>query len=183
MKIHFSEKKTDYPKKCGDLQLAWYNHGQICISRKKQQPKIQKQNIHIKTMNRICKNVWSNLLPAQKRDMSLYAVLFKKTWPGLRKRGISSYSVLLMIVFHLIHRYQFNTGNQEACSLQLLHWISRHSLYQMIQIKILKKVDDAYLLNYSTDDCNENLYRYERQSNERLYLSLNQENQSVSGFV
>ncbi|MBP7564328.1 MAG: hypothetical protein KA886_11130 [Candidatus Cloacimonetes bacterium] len=183
MKIHFSEKKTDYPKKCGDFQLAWYNQGQICISRKKQHPKIQKQNIHIKIMNRICKNVWFNLMPAQKREMSLYAVLFKKTWPGLRKRGISSYSVLLMIVYRLIHRYQFNTENQEACSSLLLQWISRHSLYQMIQIKILKKVNDAYLLNYRTKDCKANLYRYERQSNERLCLSLNQENQSVSGFV
>ncbi len=152
MKIIFSKKQKDYPKKTGDLHLAWYNHGRICISRKKSQPVIQKQNIRIQVINSLCKNLWDKLLPANKKEMALYARMYKATYPGLRKRGISSYSVLLMMTHSLLNCYRFDTENPALCAEQLLQWISIHSLYQMIQMKFLKRVRYAYRLNYQVDN-------------------------------
>ncbi|HPM01097.1 MAG: hypothetical protein KA886_11105 [Candidatus Cloacimonetes bacterium] len=148
MKVFFSKIMKDYPKKAGDMHLAWYNQGQICVSRKKSQPKIQKQNIQIHIINHICKSIWEKLLPACKREMATYANLYKKTYPGLRKRGISCYSVLLMITHSLIKHFAFHTESLEGCTEFFLQWISAHSIYQMIQMKMIKRVRYAYRLNY-----------------------------------
>ena len=78
MKVIFKQMKHDYPKKAGDLNLAWYAGGRTCIVRKKTKRALQKQNLSIIQINAITKSVWETLLPAFKRDLVKYAMQYKR---------------------------------------------------------------------------------------------------------
>ncbi len=155
MKVYFSHHQQDYPKNIGDIRLAWYQNGQICVMRNHYKPhQIQKQNILISRINAVCKVVWVNTLSAFKKDISLYATLYKRTYPGLRKRGISSYSIMLMLVHALIRRFQLSDRDSESLIKIIEGLLKDKSLYDLIQLKLLKFVPGAYRLNYCLQNDN-----------------------------
>ncbi len=147
MKVFFKNKRTDYPKKLGDCQLAWYQQGQICIMRKKTIPAFQKQNMNIIQVNRVTRSIWTQLSDLFKRDLSIYALRYKLSWPSLRKRGVSAYSIMLMITHALIRRFGLDTAQTENCSLLLIKMLEKYNIVQLIALKILKPVPKAYQLN------------------------------------
>jgi len=155
MKVYFQHHQHDYPKQAGDIRLAWYQGGRVCVMRNyHKNHQIQKQNIQISRINAVCKALWENILPAFKKDISLYATLYKRTYPGLRKRGISSYSVMLMLVHALIRRFQLSNRDSEHLVNVIESMLQGRSLYDLIQMKLLKSVPGAYRLNYCLENDN-----------------------------
>ncbi|HOD53576.1 MAG TPA: hypothetical protein PKJ08_03515 [Candidatus Cloacimonadota bacterium] len=148
MKVIMKENQHDFPKKIGDLSLAWYQQGRICVSRKQNPRSLQKQNINLIQINQITKTLWQTLHPHFKKDMALYALQYKKKYPGLRKRGISSYAVFLMIIHALIKRFSIAYENQDVGLAILKNLISVLSVKKAVQLKLLKIVRDDYQLNH-----------------------------------
>jgi len=153
MKVIMKENQHDFPKKIGDLSLAWYRQGRICISRKQNHRSLQKQNISLIQINQITKTLWQTLHPHFKKDMALYALQYKKKYPGLRKRGISSYAVFLMIIHALIKRFSIAYENQDIGLAILKNLISVLSVKKAVQLKLLKIVRDYYQLNHEAGMC------------------------------
>jgi len=147
MKVQFKQKALDYPKKSGDLNLAWYAGGRICIVRKKTERALQKQNLSIIQINAITKAVWETLNPSFKQDLARYAVRYKKEYPTLRKRGVSAYAVFLILIHALIKRFSLNTDNDLQCIKTLITILANLSIYQAIRLKLLKRVRACYQLN------------------------------------
>jgi len=148
MKVIMSKRQHDFPKKIGDLNLAWYQQGRVCVSRKQIQRSLQKQNMTIIQINQITKTLWQTLNPHFKKDLALYALNYKKEYPGLRKRGISSYAVFLMIVHGLIRRFSISYENQTACIFILEKILSPLSVTKAVQLKLLKWVKGNYRMNH-----------------------------------
>jgi len=147
MRIYFSEKVRDFPKKAGDLHLAWYQNGRICISRNLKRHQMQAQNFHIIQVNQITKAVWETLNLNFRRDLARYASQYKKTYPGLRKRGISAYSAFLMVIHALVRRFGIDMSQQESAIAILDKLLDQIYVYKLIRLKILKVVRYAYRLN------------------------------------
>ena len=151
MKVYFQHHHHDFPKQTGDIRLAWYQEGRVCVMRNyRQTHQLQTQNLQISRINAVCKALWENILPAFKKDLSQYASAYKKTYPGLRKRGISSYSVMLMLVHALIRRFQLSDRDTEHLVNIIESMLQGRSLYDLIQMRLLKSVPGAYQLNYKT---------------------------------
>ena len=148
MRIYFSEKVTDYPKKAGDLHLAWYQNGKICISRNLKKQQMQTQNFNIIKVNQITKTLWDTLNRSFRKDLARYADQYKKTYPGLRKRGISAYSAFLMVIHALIRRFGINIEDHANAIAIFESLLDQINVYQLIQLNILKKVSHAYRLNH-----------------------------------
>ncbi len=153
MKVMMKDKQHDFPKKIGDMNLAWYQQGLICVSRKQTPRTLQKQNMSIIQINQITKALWQTLNPHFKKDLALYALQYKKDYPGLRKRGISSYAVFLMIVHALIKRFSIAYENQNDCLAILQKLISPLSVKKAVEIWLLKVVRDYYQLNHQAEAC------------------------------
>ncbi len=147
MRVIFNHKVHDYPKKLGDLKLAWYGNGNICIVRKQSKRQIQKQNLTIIQINRISKVLWDELDNHFKKDLARYARMYKQEYPSLRKRGISSYSCFLMIVHALIKRFCLNSENEHLCINVLEKLLHGLSVYKAIRLKLIKSVKVSYKLN------------------------------------
>lgn len=147
MKVVFKQKQHDYPKRVGDLNLAWYAGGQICIARKKTERSRQKQNESIIRINAICKGLWDGLDLHFKQDLSRYAFMYKQEYPSLRKRGVSSYAVFLMIIHALIKRFSLRTDDQENCMKLLKTLLGNMSVYKAVQYRLIKVVSKSYQLN------------------------------------
>ncbi len=147
MKVILKHKSHDFPKKAGELRLAWYGGGQVCIARRHVERKSQKQNESIIRINRICKTLWDELDMHYKKDLAVYAKAYKMEYPSLRKRGVSSYAVFLMIIHALIKRFSLATDNYELCLNQLRDLLGRLTLHKAVQVRLLKAVRKHYLLN------------------------------------
>ena len=145
MKVFFSGKSHDFPKKIVDLSLAWYNQGKICISRKPVERQIQKQNIHIREVNQIVRKLWNEITPKAKRDMALYAKAYKVKKVMLRKRGISAYGVMLMIVHALIKRFSLEGDSLYAVLKTLLVDMS---IKNAVKLGLLIKVSNIHQMNH-----------------------------------
>jgi len=175
MKVIMKDKQHDFPKKIGDLNLAWYQQGRICVSRKKNPRSLQKQNMSIIQINQITKALWESLHPHFKKDLAFYALQYKKDYPGLRKRGISSYAVFLIIVHALIKRFSIAYENQDDCLAILQKLISPLSVKKAVEIRLLKPVMGYYQLNhrairYSQEDMPESLSVLKRESFQIKYV-------------
>ncbi len=147
MRVFFSEKVKDFPKKAGDLHLAWYQNGNICISRVLKQHKIQTQNFNIIQVNQITRAVWEGLSSSFKRDMAEYARLYKRDYPTLRKRGVSAYSVFLMVIHGIIKRFTLVTDNIDKCISLFEKLLHKMSVLKLIRIRILRPVSMCHRLN------------------------------------
>jgi hypothetical protein len=147
MRIYFSEMPKDLPKKWGDLNLAWYQNGKICISRVLKDHQIQAQNFNIIQVNQITRAVWDRLCNPFKKDLAEYAKCYKTEYPTLRKRGISAYSVFLMVMHGLIKRFSIMTTDAEKCIVIFDQLLLKMSVLKLIRIKILKAVRKNYRLN------------------------------------
>jgi len=148
MKVFFKQKKHDYPKKVGDLSLAWYAGGNVCIVRRKADRLLQKQNLSIIQINQITRMIWEKLAHPFKKDLAKYAHLYKKQYPGLRKRGISSYAVFLMISHSLVRRFSLNISDSAYCSDLLIAFLKNMTVKKAIDLRLLKKVNRYYCLNH-----------------------------------
>jgi hypothetical protein len=147
MKVILNQKiKHDYPKKINDLNLAWYNQGKCCVSRRKCEHQIQSQNIYIREMNSVIHCLWGEIDGSAKRDLKKYSVAYKLRYPTLRKRGNNTYSVFLMICHALIKYYHLKELSSDYLYLYLKDLLNDYSVYQMIQKGILKPVKNAYQL-------------------------------------
>jgi len=157
MKVILNNSQHDFPKKIGDLNLAWYQQGRICVSRKQNPRMLQKQNMTIIQINQITKALWETLNPHFKNDLALYALSYKKEYPGLRKRGISSYAVFLMVIHALIKRFSISFEHQAICIAVLKGLLSPLSVKKAVQLKLLKPVKGSYQMNqvaYSSQKIN-----------------------------
>ncbi|HOD55332.1 MAG TPA: hypothetical protein PKJ08_12465, partial [Candidatus Cloacimonadota bacterium] len=176
MRIYFSEKVRDFPKKAGDLHLAWYQNGRICISRKLKQHQMQVQNFHIIQVNQITKAVWETLNLNFRRDLARYASQYKKTYPGLRKRGISAYSAFLIVIHALVRRFGFDVSHQENAIAIFEKLLDQISVYKLIQLKILKEVRYAYRFNQLNGNDLKLTYQdmeiIETDSSEHIYFDI-----------
>jgi len=140
MKVIFNQKKHDYPKKINDVNLAWYQQGHICVMRNLKPHIMQEQNHKIKIINKVTKQLWDILSKPFKKDLALYAIAYKKSYPGLRKRGISSYGIMLMIVHALIKRFSLSVLNHEKLFDILYGLFSHLSVYKAVKLNLLRKV-------------------------------------------
>jgi len=175
MKVILKDKQRDFPKKLGDLNLAWYQQGRVCVSRKQTPRMLQKQNMSIIQINQITKALWQTINPHFKKDLALYALQYKKDYPALRKRGISSYAVFLMIVHALIKRFSIAYENQDDCLTIIQKLISLLSVKKAVEIRLLKPVMGYYQLNhrairYSQEDMPESLSVLKRESFQIKYV-------------
>jgi len=154
--VNMKDKQHDFPKKIGDMNLAWYQQGRICVSRKQTPRTLQKQNMSIIQINQMTKALWQTLHPHFKKDLAFYALQYKKDYPGLRKRGISSYAVFLMIVNALIKRFSIAYENQKKCMIIIETLLSTLSVRRSVQLRLLKPVKACYKLihcaGHSSDD-------------------------------
>jgi len=147
MIVIFNQKhKHDYPKKLGDMSLAWYNHGKCCVSRHKRDYQVQTQNVFIKEMNGIIRKLWNEVSHSAKRDLKKYSLAYKRRYPALRKRGNNTYSIFLMICHSLIKFYHLNTLSSDYLYLKLKNLLSSYTIYQLVQKGLLKPVKNAYQL-------------------------------------
>jgi hypothetical protein len=149
MRIYFSEKPKDLPKKWGDLHLAWYQNGRVCISRVLKAHQMQSQNFNIIQVNQITRAVWDRLCNPFKKDLTEYAKRYKTEYPSLRKRGISAYSVFLMVIHGLIRRFSIMTTDAKKCISLFEQLLQNISVFKLIRIKILKPVSMGYRLNHN----------------------------------
>jgi len=148
MRVYFDQKRqNDYPKRAGEMNLAWYNQGQICIYRKKTHHEMQAQNIYIRDINQMVHGLWQELSLRSKRDLQAYALQYKKRYPSLRKRGNNAYSVFLMICHSLIRKYQLSQMSQTLMTEQLRQLLTSMSIYKLVMQGILKVVKFAYQFN------------------------------------
>jgi len=147
MKVVFNQKQHDFPKRSGELNLAWYSGGQVCIVRKKTDRQLQKQNMSIIRINRLCKGLWDGLDLHFKQDLSLYAQRYKIECPVLRNRGVSSYAVFLMLVHALIKRFSLKTDDHEKSLKLLSSLLCDMSVDKAVQYRFLKVVSKYYQLN------------------------------------
>jgi len=134
-------------KKAGELGLAWYAGGQVCITRKRIERSLQKQNLSIIQINTISRMVWAELAIPFKKDLAKYALLYKKEYPGLRKRGISSYTVFLMITHALIRRFSLKTEDSVQCADLIKILLQNMTVKKAVELRLLKRVNQYYLLN------------------------------------
>ncbi len=148
MRVYFSDKNFDFPKKINDLRVAWYSEGKICISRNYKKKEMQAQNYRIIKMNKLIKDLYSSLHPQFKKDMSQYAHLYKKRYPHLRKRGMSAYAVFLMISYALIRRFGLKDHAIEQLRVLLSEILKNLSVADCIRVKLLKVVKCYYVLNH-----------------------------------
>jgi len=148
MRVYFREKyQHDYPKKIGEMNLAWYNKGKICLYRAKTEHQMQTQNFYIKEINSIVHGIWLDLSHQVKKEFQTYANAYKKRYPSLRKRGANSYAMFLMAVHTLIKKYQLHNRSQAELTGQLRNMLSRLSIYQLVLCGALKVVKYAYRMN------------------------------------
>jgi hypothetical protein len=147
MRVYFSDSVKDFPKKAGDLHLAWYQNGRICISRVLKDHHMQPQNFNIIQVNQITRAVWDRLSNPFKKDLAEYARRYKIQYPNLRKRGVSAYSVFLMVIHGLIRRFSIKTADAEKCSVVFDQLLLKMSVFKLIEFKILKPVRMSYQLN------------------------------------
>ncbi|HOE09631.1 MAG TPA: hypothetical protein PLV89_12260 [Treponemataceae bacterium] len=152
MKVVFKRMTHDYPKKAGDLSLAWYAGGTICICRNKPERFLQKQNLTIIQINALCKILWEELTPRFKKDLGLYALRYKKEYPKLRKRGVSSYAVFLMLIHALIKRFSLNLDNHSNSQSLLNKLLSQLSVKKAVELRLIKIVRSHYQLNHCNCD-------------------------------
>ncbi len=148
MRVFFKKKVHDYPKMSGDYYLAWYNQGKICILKKKPVFVCKAQHVKIKTVNRISQRLWAELSHKFKNDMALYARQYKITYPGLRKRGISAYSIFLKITHGLIRRFSLEALSESLLTDTLKDLLYGLSVHRCVQIKLLNRVPGVYQLNH-----------------------------------
>ncbi len=148
MIVFMNKHQHDYPKKIGYLHVAWYQQGRICVSRKLNHRNLQTQNISIIQINQIAKELWQGLNLHFKKDLAGYALKYKKEYPVLRKRGISSYSVFLMLVHALLKRFSIAYENLSHCLLTLQSVLNHLSVCRAIQLKLIKPVKAYHLLNH-----------------------------------
>ncbi|MBP7562678.1 MAG: hypothetical protein KA886_02725 [Candidatus Cloacimonetes bacterium] len=170
MKVKLNQKSHDYPKKTGDLNLAWYHQGRICISRKQKQRSLQQQNINIILVNQLSKALWQDLNPVFKKDFVIYAKRYKHKYPCLRKRGVSSYAVFLILIHALIKCYAIICTNQAECLIILKKLLLRLSVKKAIKIKLMKPVNAYYQLNHFNEN---NPVSYDELLKSSLYLASN----------
>ncbi len=147
MRVNFKNNHHDYPKHINDTHFAWYNQGKICILRRLKAYQLQTQNYKIIEINRITHTIWQDLSHEFKLDLALYAQKYKQKYPGLRKRGISSYAVFLMITHALIKRFGIERINQSLCIEKIKVLLINLTVYDAVRIRLLKPVYKAYQLN------------------------------------
>ncbi len=181
MRIYFTESVKDFPKKAGDLHLAWYQNGRVCISRALKSHQMQTQNFNIIKVNQITKAVWDKLDLSFKKDLARYAEHYKKAYPNLRKRGISAYSAFLMVIHVLIRRFAIDTSHHANTIVLFERLLDQVTVYKLIQLRILKKVKTAYRLRHC------NYINYDKKSPLiRVYLrkiQIKQIKSEVTSFV
>jgi len=151
MRVYFRKKAHDYPKRAGDCYLAWYNQGKICILKKKPVFVCQKQHLMIQAINQISLKLWPEQSQKFKKDMAEYAKRYKVTYPGLRKRGISAYSIFLKIIHGLIKRFSLHEIGESHLNHTLKAMLMGLSVYKCILSNLLKRVNRMYCLNHKTD--------------------------------
>lgn len=149
MRVYFSDTNFDFPKKINDLRVAWYNQGKICIARNYKKQKLQAQNYQIIRINSIVKCLYQELSISFKRDLKIYASRYKKRFPLLRKRGISSYGIFLKIIYKIIQRFSLQEYDSEQCIKILRELIQPISIKEAIALKLLEKVYQYYQLTVS----------------------------------
>jgi len=137
----------DFPKKINDLQLNWYQQGRICIAKNRKKPALQAQNIQIKRINQIVRQLWNELTTGFKKDLSAYAHAYKQYYPSLRKRGVSSYSCFLILIHGLIKRFGLKDKPDDLMVIILCELMTQLSIYKAVRINLLKKVPFVYQLN------------------------------------
>ena len=172
MRVYFKTNKMDYPKKINDLQLNWYQQGKICIAKNRNKPPVQTQNIQIKRINQIVKQLWEELNPGFKKDLSDYAHSYKLQYPSLRKRGVSSYSCFLILIHSLIKRFNLKERSDELLYKILKDLLSQFSIYQAVRLKLMKRVADVYQLNQPAiyKDISHN-FIIDKMQNERIIIT------------
>ena len=150
MRVYFNQKRQhDYPKRAGEMSLAWYQKGQICIYRKKVPHEMQAQNLYIREINQVVHGLWQELRLRSKRDLQAYAFQYKKRYPSLRKRGNNAYSIFLMICHSLIRIFQLNQYSQTGLTERLKDILESVSIYKLVLQGILKVVIHAYRFNHA----------------------------------
>ncbi len=152
MKVFFNQKKHDYPKKINDVNLAWYQQGRICIMRNLRPHIMQEQNNKIKIVNKVSRQLWDVISKSFKKDLALYALAYKKTYPGLRKRGISSYGIMLMLVHGLIKRFSLQSLSEVSLYETVLKLISHLTVYKSVKLNLLRKLVSIHSLNHTAID-------------------------------
>ncbi len=158
MKVNFKQNyQQDYPKRYGDMSLAWYRQGQICVIRQIKEHKRQPQNIYIREINAVVHLIWQNLSIKVKKELQEYACSYKRRYPLLRKRGNNAYSVFLVICHTLIKKYQLSQLTRTEMASQLKVLLSSLSVYQLVLCGVLKLVKMVYQLHQSIYTEKENL--------------------------
>ncbi|HOD55273.1 MAG TPA: hypothetical protein PKJ08_12160, partial [Candidatus Cloacimonadota bacterium] len=104
-------------------------------------------NFNIIQVNQITRAVWDRLSKPFMRDLAEYARRYKIEYPNLRKRGVSAYSVFLMVIHGLIRRFSIKTADAEKCSVVFDQLLLKMSVFKLIEFKILKPVRMSYQLN------------------------------------
>jgi len=152
MRVFFKKKVHDYPKQAGDCYLAWYNQGKNCILKKKPVFVCKAQHIKIQVINQISVKLWTEQGHKFKRDMAEYARQYKLTYPGLRKRGVSAYSIFLKITHALIKRFSLAFLEESLLTDTLRVLLKGLSVYKCVLIKLLNKVPGIYRFNHKTEE-------------------------------
>ncbi len=148
MRVYFSETNFDFPKKINDLRVAWFREGRICISRNYKKKEMQVQNYRIIQMNAMIKMLYGELSAGFKKDMGRYTQMYKIRYPHLRKRGMSAYSVFLMLVYAIVHRFGLNDRSVDEMKEILSSLIKNLSVAECVRLKLLAVVKGYYILNY-----------------------------------
>ncbi len=147
MRVIFNQRAVhDYPKKSGDMHFAWYCQGKKCICRKKSEPCLQTQNVKIKDVNHIVHSLWQELKQKSKVELQKYALLYKKRYPSLRKRGNNAYSIFLMICHALIRLNKLSPLQKNDLLTIVRNILSGMTIYQMVSEGILKRVKNCHQL-------------------------------------
>jgi len=79
--------------------------------------------------------------------MAEYARLYKRDYPTLRKRGVSAYSVFLMVIHGIIKRFTLVTDNIDKCISLFEKLLHKMSVLKLIRIRILRPVSMCHRLN------------------------------------
>lgn len=149
MRVYFSDTHFDYPKRINELRVAWYQNGKVCIARNYQKQQLQEQNYQIIKVNEIVKSLYQELRLSFKKELTIYSQRFKKQYPHLRKRGISSYGIFLIIIHRIIKRFSLKEYESEKCLKILREIVQYLNIKDAVHLKLLDKVYQFYQLTRS----------------------------------
>lgn len=141
MIVYMDWEKTSFPKggKNDDIVYCYSSYRPFCVGRRYIEVPFMKQNAKIISMQSLTLEIWKQLPFGFKKDLSFYAVQYKRQYPKLRGKHLNSYGVFLKIIHQIEKRFQYSQMENTGFSL-FIRLFGNLSVYDYIRLGYLLRV-------------------------------------------